>query len=617
MSGKRALHAGEVRLNQFIYTFGVGSVIDLPHLAALVMGLDDWDTNRLTTLNEERLLAKVRRILGPQVQRLVLPPMPDPESMQLSGAEDWEQRRIGVPVTPFPQWMRCTACGLLAGLHSGLFTFESHPFRADRLRYVHANCDRLTKPVAVPARFLVACERGHLQDFPWVAFVHDGGSCDKPSLRMLEFGVSGSTIDIMIACDNCGQKRSMARAFDPTYAKRFLSCRGKHPHLRTAQPCDEKPNVILLGATNSWFPVTVNLLNLPKSTDEIEQLVEERWDVLGKVASMDNFQLLHAMNALSAFSAYSDEEIWKAIQSRRAAPDDEAQEETVKLPEWRLLSNPSAAMETRDFRLEEVAVPDGFEPYIDAVVLAHRLREVRALIGFTRLESPGDYGEAEDLPAAQRVPLSRQPSPYVPAAEVRGEGIFIRFSEAALQKWQGRDPVKQRERAFLAGHTQWRAARGIDPPNANFPGIRFILIHSFAHALMRRIAIECGYSAAGIRERIYTEELPGGGQMAGVLLYTSAPDSEGTLGGLVHLGEPDQLGRLLRYAMEDMKLCSSDPLCAAHDPSPDGSTLHGASCHACLFSPETSCERGNRYLDRSLLVPVFDRNDCAFFDGGK
>ncbi|MDX9759880.1 MAG: DUF1998 domain-containing protein [Bacteroidota bacterium] len=617
MSGNQSWHAGEVRLNQFIYTFGVGAVIDLPHLAALVMGLDDWDTNRLTTLNEERLLEKVRRILGPQVHRLVLPPMPDPESMQLPGANDWEDRRIGVPVTPFPQWMRCTACGLLASLQSGLFTFESHPFRADRLRYVHANCDRLNKPVAVPARFLVACERGHLQDFPWVAFVHDGGSCDKPSLRMLEFGVSGSTTDIMIACDSCGQKRSMARAFDPSYAKRFLTCKGRHPHLRITQPCDEKPNVILLGATNSWFPVTVNLLNLPKTTGDIEQLVEDKWDVLQQVTEMDNVKLLRMANVLVSFDAYSDEEIWQAIQSRKSAPETDEQEGTVKLPEWRLLSNPQTALESRDFRLEEVAVPDGFEPFIESVVLAHRLREVRALIGFTRLESPGDYGDAEDLPVVQRVPLCRQSAQFVPAAEVRGEGIFIRFREDTLLQWQERVPVIMREQAFLASHTQWRAARGIDPPPANFPGIRFIMIHSFAHALMRRIAIECGYSAAGIRERIYTEELPGGGQMAGVLLYTSAPDSEGTLGGLVHLGEPDQLGRLLRYALEDMKLCSSDPLCAAHDPAPDGSTLHGASCHACLFSPETSCERGNRYLDRSLLVPVFDRSECAFFMGGK
>ena len=48
--------------------------------------------------------------------------------------------------------------------------------------------------------------------------------------------------------------------------------------------------------------------------------------------------------------------------------------------------------------------------------------------------------------------------------------------------------------------------------------------------------------------------------------------------------------------------CSADPLCADHVPDADGTTIHGACCQACLFAPETSCERGNRYLDRTLLV---------------
>ena len=101
--------------------------------------------------------------------------------------------------------------------------------------------------------------------------------------------------------------------------------------------------------------------------------------------------------------------------------------------------------------------------------------------------------------------------------------------------------------------------------------------------------------------------------MAGVLLYTAAPDSEGTLGGLVRLGRPGELERHISRALEDMRLCSSDPLCADHEPEADGS-LHGAACHACLFAPETSCERGNKYLDRSLLVRTV-RGGRGFFDG--
>jgi len=134
---------------------------------------------------------------------------------------------------------------------------------------------------------------------------------------------------------------------------------------------------------------------------------------------------------------------------------------------------------------------------------------------------------------------------------------------------------------------------------------------------MRQLTLECGYTAASIRERIYSlnsdQEY---GPMAGILLYTAAPDSEGTLGGLVRLGLPDQLNRHIDAALEQMQSCTSDPLCAEHSSLQDYS-LHEAACHACLFLPETSCERGNKYLDRSVLVTTVDRTTLAFFESVK
>jgi hypothetical protein len=141
----------------------------------------------------------------------------------------------------------------------------------------------------------------------------------------------------------------------------------------------------------------------------------------------------------------------------------------------------------------------------------------------------------------------------------------------------------------------------------------FVLLHSLAHVLMRQLSLECGYAGASIRERIYFRSQDDGEPMAGLLLYTAAPDSEGTLGGLVALGEPEVLGRHLRQALERARLCASDPLCAEHIP--EATAVHGASCHACLFAPETSCERGNRYLDRTILTPTVEDEEMAFFDG--
>jgi hypothetical protein len=174
--------------------------------------------------------------------------------------------------------------------------------------------------------------------------------------------------------------------------------------------------------------------------------------------------------------------------------------------------------------------------------------------------------------------------------------------------------VQQLQQEFLEAHKGWRKLRSMHPLQEGFPGIRLVLLHSLAHALMRQIVLDCGYTAASVRERLYSR-YPGedGGPMAGILLYTAAPDSEGTLGGLVELGDPLTLGRHLQQALESMRLCASDPLCSEHRPDSLGRGIQGACCHACQFAPETSCERGNRYLDRSVLVNTFSARGTAFF----
>ncbi|HEY1013412.1 MAG TPA: DUF1998 domain-containing protein, partial [Herpetosiphonaceae bacterium] len=185
--------------------------------------------------------------------------------------------------------------------------------------------------------------------------------------------------------------------------------------------------------------------------------------------------------------------------------------------------------------------------------------------------------------------------------------------EQAVQAWMQQAALKRRAAGFFQAHRSWRAQRRLDP-DKGYPGLRYVMLHTFAHGLMRQLALECGYAVASIRERIYALEPDApDGPMAGILLYTAAPDSEGTLGGLVKLGEPEELGPHLDRALESMQLCASDPLCAEHAPDQEPPTLHGAACHACLFAPETSCERGNKYLDRSLVVPTIEQPDLAFF----
>ena len=213
---------------------------------------------------------------------------------------------------------------------------------------------------------------------------------------------------------------------------------------------------------------------------------------------------------------------------------------------------------------------------------------------------------------ARLEPLCARPSPtWVPATQVHGEGIFITFEEAEIQQVGSDEPVKARNANLLAGHRGWRNSRKLDP-NEAYPGIRYAMLHTLSHLLIRELALECGYNAASIRERIYANT-EGDRNQAGILIYTAAADSDGTLGGLVELGRPDNLGRLLKQALTRAGICSSDPLCSEHKPADDRS-LHAASCHACAFVSETSCEMGNRYIDRALLVTTLETDDVAFFN---
>lgn len=609
---------GELRPTQLLYTYGVGSVVDLPYVSTMVMGLEDWKTAYSREINEERLLVAVQNHLGAQVQRLLAPPVV-PDTGGTASQLD-ERNRIGVPVSPFPRWMRCPWCNTLASINSGLFALKEDRYRPDRTKYVHEGCMKARKPSVVPARFLVACERGHLDDFPWMYFVHSGKECEASTLTLREYGVSGSAADVEVRCEKCGANRRMAEAFGEDARERNMpECSGRRPHLRDYDEteCPKKMKSILLGASNSWFPIVLSSLSIPVSSKKLEQMVDTNWEVLGKANSFETLQAFRSIGQLADFAEYTDDDLWAAMEDKRQAATSGVEQQLVdlKTPEWRVLVQASAENNTADFRLRKVDPPERFRGLISQVVIAERLREVRALVSFTRIESPMDFEGIAEIPPEKQMALSRKSPEWVPASEVRGEGIFIQFDEKAVSDWAGRPTVKERGNQFLQAHAQWRRLMGIADPTLGFPGIRYVMIHSFAHALMRQLALECGYTASSIRERIYSKEPSDpDGPMAGVSLYTSAPDSEGTLGGLVSLGEPVELERHIAFALEQMNLCASDPLCSEHDPPTDGSSLHGAACHACLFVPETSCERGNKYLDRSLVVATFDQTDGGYFD---
>lgn len=610
------LRVGELRPSQLLHTYGVGSVADLPNLSTMVMGLDHWDLVRATPLTEDRLLAAVRRRLGPQVTTLRMPPQ-----MQETSDPFGEWTRVGVPVALFPRWLRCSReqCNQLSPASSGLFELEEHYFRPENTRYVHT-CFGTggRRPTAVPARFLIACPAGHMDDFPWQYFVHRGAAAAPDcTLSLRERGTTGEAANIFVEC-SCANvpDRSMAEAMGKRGERELPACRGHHPHLGTFETCDERVRTIALGATNSWFACQLRVFSLPRAEEPLTQAVREHWSSLSPLAAIPAEAakvLLPTQTCWPELEPYGVDKVWKAVTDEAAtlspstssAPESDDEGFDLATPEWKAFTAPHQYT-LPDFTTEPVAVPSTASPWLERVILVHRLREVSALTGFTRIDAPEWLPQDDEPTAHNAASLTREPPAWVPCAELRGEGVFLAFREELLADWEKRPEVLARERVLKAAHVTWCLARGIEP---QWPGIRYVLLHTLAHVLIRAFALECGYGASGIAERVYARS--GKDPMAGILLYTAAPDSEGTLGGLVSLGHRDRLGPVIDQALEEARLCSSDPMCAEHDPRVHG-RLHGAACHACLFAAETSCERGNHYLDRALLVETLAGDLGAF-----
>ena len=396
-----------------------------------------------------------------------------------------------------------------------------------------------------------------------------------------------------------------------------------HPHLRLIESngCKEGAKAILLGSSNSWFPTALSALSIPRATDKLGKLVEEQWGELTDLDSLDEVRLIGKklkkfQSLIPLFSEFKEEEIWAAIEAKRNCDGKhEAPAEDLKLPEWQIFSTRIPLPRTGISSYEEWLRPRISRRCSRIRFWWNAFAKSRALLGFTRIESNADFAEATSLKDARLTPLRKESPTWLPASEVRGEGIFLRIREEMLTGWEAEREVQSLQQEFLDSHKAWRKLRKLQPFDEDFPGIRLVLLHSLSHALMRQIVLDCGYTAASVRERLYSRQ-PGkeGGPMAGILLYTAEPDSEGTLGGLVELGDPLTLGRHLQQALESLRLCASDPLCAEHRPDATGRGIHGACCHACQFAPETSCERGNRYLDRAVLVETFSSVSTCFFE---
>lgn len=598
MSSKRAI--GDVRPSQVITTFGPGAIVDLQTLSVIVAGIDGWHVDEDLVIHEPRLqrALKVKRFFSAE-----------------PASGNYFTKRGTVPTFLFPRYQVCThpECATLSEPGEELVEYNE---KTQEMECKAPNCKGRGKFRAptIPAPFVVACPSGHIDDFPWRAYVHrDADTNCKKRMRLVYSGTTGSVSDIWIYCA-CDAKRSVSDAFGENRSLALGECTRKRPWLgiKNKDPHECKHagqlRAIQRGATNGWFPLVRSALSIKEAASPIGQALKKcPQHQVEKIDSQEKLQTLLDMEMFPALAEFKAEDIWQTLLKERG--EIETDEIDLRLPEWNAFRDIEGSNQgdQSDFFLEAGDVPDFLADKVDRIVLARKLLEVRALTSFTRIDYAS--GMDDDGMGASRAPIYKERQDWLPAVEVRGEGIFLELKEEALTAWEAQSAVQKRAAAIEQKYKEWAAERGVDADD--FPGARYVLLHSLAHVLMRQLALDCGYSESSVRERIYSSTDPER-KMAGILLYTASADSEGSLGGLVDLGTKERLPNLINNALENAKRCSSDPLCADHQPDVHA-TINGAACHACVLAPETSCEAFNRFLDRNFLVPTMAYSDMAYF----
>ncbi len=615
------------RLSQIVSTFGPGAMIDLPTRSVIIGGLELWDMrgDAFTTIPEPRLTMRLEQLLKAQGRlgdakslSLRTPPMSNGRAERLPS---------GVAAPVFPAWFVCE--------HVEIATISGKPARRRRLvRWQDLDTrggrrafsfDDGKKSDVTPIRFVCACERGHLQDIDWKWVVHGADICLEP-MWVEETGTSADPADMSIVC-GCGKQLSLQALFQPG---RPGNCRGERPWLLDRDPdgCDKPLKLLTRTATNTYFPQVYTVISLPTEEDELTKLVDGLSGELSNVKSVNDVEAAKRFNSKIAatLASYSDEDIFARLQRiRDGAITDSLR--SPKLSEFEVFASgraeigqnhPTAKLYAQTLTREAWADPSaGLDlSAIQNVVAVHRLREVSCLYGFTRFEAApsGADGELEDVQLAVRgAPISRD-ADWLPAVEQFGEGIFIHFDEAAIAAWLSSERARYRSDRLIAGYEHWSTRFSGKAPD--YPGTAYVLLHSLSHALISEIALDCGYPASSLKERVYALSSAVSDRRSdrcGILIYTATAGAQGTLGGLVEVTK--RFAHILRSALERAAICSNDPVCADHEPddrSGDRAT-HGAACHGCLLIAETSCEMRNLFLDRNLLVPTMATDGAAFF----
>jgi hypothetical protein len=616
-----------IRRSQLISPWGVGQMINFPKDESLmVLGLDMWEDKFRTIseidefkITEERLAKR----LG--VRDFRLPPdFRDPEQGVTNPS-------LKIPFIRFPRWHYCTRCGYMVKVSiydSQKPTCSGISFRSGR------SCKDIVqnkRQRLIPVRFIAICPNGHIEDFPFIEWVHGGTQSEgQHNLRLRAGRSSGALSGIEITC-SCGARKTMAGAFnDQSLTRIGVTCSGGKPWLgqesdrNNTTHCGQHLIVVQKGASNVYFAQVRSSIYLPQWEKSVErklvEVLEKNWGFLS--AGMENgdfqkmrFELVAEKNFAEDKKEIYTEKLLEAATKRISGADgsntDDSEEKYRKMEYDAILSE--AGGENQDFYVSKQIASSYDDDETGGVIsngftsigLLHKLRETRAFVGFSRWLPDDGKSLVEKK---NFIKLGRSIN-WLPAVVVRGEGVFFEFSENRLKEWASKKEVIERANFLSSNYNQSRQQKGQEIRSIK---PEFVLIHTFAHLVINQFSYECGYGSSALRERIYCNSEFPSDTMNGVLIYTASGDSEGSLGGLVRQGRPGNLETIVYNAIENARWCSSDPICIeSRGQGPNSCNL--AACHNCALLPETCCEESNMLLDRAMLVGTLDLPEIGFF----
>lgn len=577
---------GSIRPSQLVSTFGPGAIYDNLDDSFLIMGTDSWNERNCKKLTDETLLFYLKKNEPRKYSSLVKFLVP------ISSNDDEEQ----VAIRTFPRWGVCPECSMLQRRnHTGIGLM----CRSNTCRGIDGTG---RQPKTIPVRFISACVNGHLDDFPWYRWVHSGtvNDCNENDARLyLIDGTHSSSLESKtVRCTNCEREEPMTTSLSKNGLRYVLpeGCRGKRPWLTSDDPnscLDENDEKVFLqgvfkGATNVYFPKTVRSITIPPFAGPQAERVIEKTDGTTLLTETKEKLLNSLIPAL--FPDDEPQEILQLIEAlrdrrrRSDSPDIRAEEFLALNPK----KYPTLGIDKGNFKTEPIELPEGFSDHLENLVLVRKLREVVVITGFSRLEP---FGYRPD--DTRRIsPITNYPEEqpiWLPAVENNGEGIFFSFKNKVISDWAQEQAVDNRFKEIMSNNQNPLTSSDIEISQ------KYVFLHTLSHLVIKEIANYAGYSVSSLRERIYSNN-----DMAGILIYTSSPSSDGSLGGLVEQGKKPKFNIILQKALRKSRLCSMEPLCSFARLG-TGNKSNGSACHACLYLPETSCESMNNLLDRAFI----------------